>query len=59
VSTLFSPDEFAGLVGVSRQQVDDWRSDGLLDPAAGGSLDELDLAEHRRALKILRDERRS
>src|SRR5215216_7530723 len=38
-----TPDEFAGLVGVSRDKVDSYRSLGLLDPEGDGLLDDLDL----------------
>ena len=37
------PEEFAALVGVSLEQVEQWRREGLLDPEGLGRLDELDL----------------
>ena len=37
------PEEFAALVGVSLEQVEQWRREGLLDPAGLGRFDELDL----------------
>jgi len=43
VSTPIPPEEFAALVGVSAEQVEQWRQEGLLDPGGSGSLDELDL----------------
>ena len=38
-----TPDEFADLVGLSRDKVDSYRSLGLLDPEGDGLLDDLDL----------------
>ena len=36
-------EEFATLVGVSSEQVERWRSEGLLDPQGLGGYEELDL----------------
>jgi class 3 adenylate cyclase len=38
-----TPDEFADLVGLSREQVETYRSLGLLDPEDDGLLDDVDL----------------
>jgi adenylate cyclase len=38
-----TPDEFAGLVGLSRDEVEMYRSLGLLDPEDDGFLDDVDL----------------
>lgn len=38
-----SPDEFADLVGLSRDEVETYRSHGLLDPDGDGLLDDIDL----------------
>jgi adenylate cyclase len=43
VSTPIPAEEFAALVGVHLEQVEQWRQEGLLDPGGSGSLDELDL----------------
>ena len=43
VSTPIPPEDFGALVGVSPEQVEQWRHEGLLDPGDSGSLDELDL----------------
>src|SRR5256886_1076630 len=37
------PEEFAALVGATREQVEQWRREGLLDPQGLGRFDELDL----------------
>jgi len=43
VRQAMTPDEFAELVGLSRDEVETYRSLGLLDPEDNGLLDDLDL----------------
>jgi len=43
VGTLIPPEEFAALVGVSAEQVEQWRQQRLLDPGVSRNLEELDL----------------
>src|SRR6516165_132031 len=41
--TLMTREQFATLVGASGEQVEHWRSEGLLDPQGLGGYEELDL----------------
>jgi transcriptional regulator with XRE-family HTH domain len=43
VGTPIPPEEFAALVGVSAEQVEQWRQQTLLDPGGSGNLEGLDL----------------
>ena len=43
MGSSMSLEEFAALIGVEAEQVDEWRAAGLLDPAGTGRFDDLDL----------------